>query len=324
MTALTTDRNTNRHNGGEYYYPMVAAEKVWKGSIGVLDASGNLESGTTATGKICVGMISKQTDNSAGAAAAIKGPVKTGVFDWENSATDAVTKTSIGDTVYIEDDQTVSKTATGKSAAGTMVDLDTNGRVWVKMDPPLVSGLAAANNLSDVGTVATARTNLGLGTMATQAASAVAITGGTVTGITDVAIADGGTGASTAVLARVGLGAHKTPLVMRIANIVAADTKVYRLVSPIAGTIAEVYSVLQEGALAVGDATITLSIGGVAVTDGVVTIAQAGSAAGDVDNVTPSAAHVLAVGDVIEATVGGTNTDTDAYAELTLDVEMDQ
>ena len=37
----------------------------------------------------------------------------------------------------------------------------------------------------------------GLGTMAAQAASAVAITGGTITGITDLAVTDGGTGAST-------------------------------------------------------------------------------------------------------------------------------
>jgi hypothetical protein len=66
--------------------------------------------------------------------------------------------------------------------------------------------LLAANNLSDLTTVATARTNLGLGTMATQAASAVTITGGSITGITDLAVADGGTGASTAAGARTNLG----------------------------------------------------------------------------------------------------------------------
>lgn len=36
-----------------------------------------------------------------------------------------------------------------------------------------------------------------IGTMAAQAASSVAITGGSITGITDLAVADGGTGAST-------------------------------------------------------------------------------------------------------------------------------
>lgn len=60
-------------------------------------------------------------------------------------------------------------------------------------------------------TAADARTNLGLGTLATQNANAVAIsggaiTGGTITGITDLAIADGGTGASTAAGARTNLG----------------------------------------------------------------------------------------------------------------------
>lgn len=70
---------------------------------------------------------------------------------------------------------------------------------------PAGTAFAIANNLSE-GTAATMRSNLGLGTMATQAASAVAITGGTIAGITDLAVADGGTGASAAAGARTNLG----------------------------------------------------------------------------------------------------------------------
>jgi len=51
----------------------------------------------------------------------------------------------------------------------------------------------------------TARTSLGLGSIATQDSSNVTISGGSITGITDLAVADGGTGASTAANARVNL-----------------------------------------------------------------------------------------------------------------------
>lgn len=66
--------------------------------------------------------------------------------------------------------------------------------------------VAVADGGTGASTATNARTNLGLDTMATQAASAVAITGGTITGITDLAVADGGTGASTAAGARANLG----------------------------------------------------------------------------------------------------------------------
>jgi len=54
--------------------------------------------------------------------------------------------------------------------------------------------------------LSSARTNLGLGSVATQNSNTISITGGSISGITDLAVADGGTGASTAADARSNLG----------------------------------------------------------------------------------------------------------------------
>lgn len=60
------------------------------------------------------------------------------------------------------------------------------------------TGLTAAGRaLIDDATAGDQRNSLGLGTIATQNSNNVTITGGSITGITDLAIADGGTGAST-------------------------------------------------------------------------------------------------------------------------------
>jgi hypothetical protein len=78
-----------------------------------------------------------------------------------------------------------------------------NGSAWEKVDnTDLVTSVAGRTGAvtlttADVG---------GLGTIATQASSNVSITGGSITGITDLAVADGGTGASTAAGARTNLG----------------------------------------------------------------------------------------------------------------------
>lgn len=84
-------------------------------------------------------------------------------------------------------------------------DIGTTIQAW-DADLDTIAGLAKTDGNFIVGdgaawvveSGATARTSLGLGTIATQNASGVTISGGSITGITDLAIADGGTGQSTA------------------------------------------------------------------------------------------------------------------------------
>jgi hypothetical protein len=87
--------------------------------------------------------------------------------------------------------------------------ISTGGTLAAVAVVPIGQGGTGANNAAD------ARTNLGLGTgatanigtIATQNSDAVAITGGSVTGILPIAVASGGTGANTAAAARVNLSA---------------------------------------------------------------------------------------------------------------------
>jgi hypothetical protein len=78
-----------------------------------------------------------------------------------------------------------------------------------------------------VGTAVTAATGA-LGTMSTQNANNVAITGGTIIGITDLAVADGGTGASSITANSVVLGNGTSAL---SGNLVAPSTAGKVLVS---------------------------------------------------------------------------------------------
>jgi hypothetical protein len=80
----------------------------------------------------------------------------------------------------------------------------------------------SSDNSTKVATTAFVTTKIGaLGTMASQNATAVAITGGTITGITDLTVADGGTGASSITANSVILGNGTSAL---SGNLVAPST----------------------------------------------------------------------------------------------------
>ncbi len=119
---------------------------------------------------------------------------------------DQSSATKLGTTALADDAVTYAKLQ-NVSATDRLLGRSSAGAGNVEEIPLTAAGRA----LLDDTDAAAQRTTLGLGSIATQNANNVAITGGTITGgsitgITDLAVADGGTGASDAATARSNLG----------------------------------------------------------------------------------------------------------------------
>jgi len=101
-------------------------------------------------------------------------------------------------------------TLTTRETAGTGATVKGSPLTNAEIDGNFLSladnKLEASNNLSDLTDTTAAKANLELSGMAAQDSDDVDITGGSITGIVDLEIADGGTGASSAPAARSNLG----------------------------------------------------------------------------------------------------------------------
>ena len=99
--------------------------------------------------------------------------------------TDATNYPTSSLTGTISNSQLASGIDASKISAGNVgnTEFDYLNGLTGAIQTQLDTKLTASNNLSDIVTASTARTNLGLGTIATQDASSVAITGGTITGM---------------------------------------------------------------------------------------------------------------------------------------------
>ncbi len=125
MAALTEDRNTKMRDG--VFLGLEAAAEIFAGAMVSIDSSGKAVPATSG-GNAVVGRAEYHVFTGE------QLRVRRGVFNYDDSASD-ITRADIGATVYVVDDQTVTKTlAEGATAAvaGTVQDVDTEG-VWVRI-----------------------------------------------------------------------------------------------------------------------------------------------------------------------------------------------
>jgi len=140
-------------------------------------------------------------ETSASAALAALG----GISDPTTTRGDIITKgASTLDRLPIGAVNTVLRSDGTDPEWGTVATSELTGNI--NLTSQVTGTLPLANGGTNSTTASGARTSLGLGSIATQDSSSVTITGGSISGITDLAITDGGTGASDAATARTNLG----------------------------------------------------------------------------------------------------------------------
>lgn len=142
MAALTADKDVQEKASGfsqrvgDFGGGAVdASEAFYKGAlICFKQGTSEVTPGVTATDLIALG----RCEDSFAAGAKDSVNVRCGIFKFENSAAgDLIANDDAGKLCYIVDDQTVALTDGGstRSAAGKIYSVDTDGAVWVSINP---------------------------------------------------------------------------------------------------------------------------------------------------------------------------------------------
>lgn len=143
MTALTADANRLSKEGHLKSYPVAATTEIFKGSLVVLDAGGDLIPADDASGTSHVVGVADEYVNNTGADAAVDCRVITGrAFRF---AATAITVAMLGDMAYVVDDNTVDNgSGTNDVIAGQIIQVDSTTQCWIYI--PTGGHMGAAND----------------------------------------------------------------------------------------------------------------------------------------------------------------------------------
>jgi len=317
--------------GAEYNRPSVKTQKLYLNNVQVtataaeINKTDGLDSGDIVTSTSSTTMTNK-TLTSPVINTQVTG---TAILDEDNMASNSATQLATQQSIkaYVDSGKNI-------LVQGEIIDVSSAASSWTIS--PVAGDLVAAYVVIDGAiTVGDASVTFEIGGVAATGTVTVAFSGSgagsvfsqTISGTNTVTagqaieiITDGGsTDSAKGTVILVIQGVPSTPLRYIQGEIADVSTSASSwTVSPIAGTITNIWTVI-DGAIATADAGITLEIGGTLVTGSAITIGNAGSAAGDVDNATPTAANTVTAGQAIEIITDGAS-DNAVKAEVLIEI----
>lgn len=113
--------------GGKFLsLPVKGNTTIYQGALVALDDTGYAVPGSKQVGLTAAGRAEETVENAGGDGAACI-QVRQGAFCYANSTDAPVTQAHVLKQCYIQDDETVSSSAEGASAAGIVIRIDEDG-----------------------------------------------------------------------------------------------------------------------------------------------------------------------------------------------------
>ena len=126
---------------------ILASEIMYLGGMMAIDSAREAQMASDTLGLRVVGVCNQAVDNTADGESV--NPPSVGVWRMNNSATYAIGRGMVGQTCYVEDDNTVGASSTNLVVAGLIVDVDGSG-VWVDFSPTAMAQARAGARLKVV------------------------------------------------------------------------------------------------------------------------------------------------------------------------------
>lgn len=136
MTQLTADNETIKGplagNALVGELTVLDTEKMYVGGLMAVDYNDEAQMASDTAGLRVVGICNENVDNTDDGETVA--PPLVGIYRLNNSATYPIPRSAIGQSAYVEDDNTVAGWSTNLVAAGIIHDVDSDG-VWLDVRP---------------------------------------------------------------------------------------------------------------------------------------------------------------------------------------------